>query len=214
MKNKNAFSLIELSIVLIIIGLLVAGVIGGKSLVMSARKRAFMNEVNNWKQSVFIFRAAVDRFPGDLKGTGIIGDPDQTFDSTSFPAPYNGTTYAIADSCTAPFIDMYIEGVSDFQPKNTSTNSGCFFASTPVANSFPYSKAFKQGYFAFRKRDATSYINYPSNGNPSALYFVIPSSNLTMDFVKTYIDMDRKFDDGLFNMGTMRAHCAYLAGWL
>ena len=49
MTLKSAFSLIELSIVLIIIGLLVAGVTGGASLIQSAKTRALINEINNYK---------------------------------------------------------------------------------------------------------------------------------------------------------------------
>ncbi len=48
-NNIFAFSLIELSIVLIIIGLLVAGITGGASLIESARMRNFINEVNSWR---------------------------------------------------------------------------------------------------------------------------------------------------------------------
>ncbi len=47
-SKKSAFSLIELSIVLIIIGLLVAGVRGGVSLIQSAKTRALMGEIRNY----------------------------------------------------------------------------------------------------------------------------------------------------------------------
>ena len=50
-NNNKAFSLIELSIVLIIIGLLIAGIIGGKSLIESAKIRNVVNEFNNLEKS-------------------------------------------------------------------------------------------------------------------------------------------------------------------
>ena len=46
-KNNKGFSLIELSIVLIIMGLLIAGVTGGASLVKSAKLRAAVTELMN-----------------------------------------------------------------------------------------------------------------------------------------------------------------------
>ena len=73
-KNKNfAFSLIELSIILIIIGLLVAGIAAGKSLVDSARARVFIGELNSWKQAVHMFYAMKGRLPGDIQNMGILG---------------------------------------------------------------------------------------------------------------------------------------------
>ena len=51
MNNNKAFSLIELSIVFIIIGLLVAGITGGKSVIESAKIRNVVNEFNNLEKS-------------------------------------------------------------------------------------------------------------------------------------------------------------------
>ena len=50
-NNNKAFSLIELSIVLIIIGLLVAGITGEKSLIESAKIRNIINGFNNLEKS-------------------------------------------------------------------------------------------------------------------------------------------------------------------
>ena len=65
MKNKG-FTLIELSIVLVIIGLLVAGVIGGQSIVRSAQLRSVATEVQGIKTSLNTFKDYYDALPGDM----------------------------------------------------------------------------------------------------------------------------------------------------
>ncbi len=69
-SKRSAFTLIELSIVLIIIGLLVAGVTGGASLIKSAKLRSLMSEVIGYNVAVNSFNAIYDRMPGDY-GTAI-----------------------------------------------------------------------------------------------------------------------------------------------
>ena len=51
-SKKSAFSLIELSIVLIIIGLLIAGITGGASLIKSSELRSVMGEARGYAVSV------------------------------------------------------------------------------------------------------------------------------------------------------------------
>jgi len=69
-SNRSAFSLIELSIVLIIIGLLIAGVTGGASLIKSAELRTMMNEARGYAIAVNNFYTQFDELPGDF-GTSI-----------------------------------------------------------------------------------------------------------------------------------------------
>lgn len=66
-SKKSAFSLIELSIVLIIIGLLIAGVTGGASLIKSSELRAAMSEARGYSVAVNGFFAQFNALPGDYK---------------------------------------------------------------------------------------------------------------------------------------------------
>lgn len=66
-KKRKAFSLIELSIVLIIIGLLVAGVTGGASLIKNAELRGIASEARGYQTAVNSFFAKYNGLPGDDK---------------------------------------------------------------------------------------------------------------------------------------------------
>jgi prepilin-type N-terminal cleavage/methylation domain-containing protein len=70
MRKKTAFSLVELSIVLIIIGLLVAGVVGGSSLIKSSALRTVMSEARNYSVITNSFFVAYDELPGDIRSGG------------------------------------------------------------------------------------------------------------------------------------------------
>jgi len=64
-SKKSAFSLIELSIVLIIIGLLIAGITGGASLIKSSELRSIMGEARGYAVAVNSFFTQYDQYPGD-----------------------------------------------------------------------------------------------------------------------------------------------------
>lgn len=68
-KKRKAFSLIELSIVLIIIGLLVAGVTGGASLIKNAELRSITSEARGYQTAVNSFYAKYGGLPGDFGTT-------------------------------------------------------------------------------------------------------------------------------------------------
>lgn len=60
------FSLVELSIVLVIVGLLVGGVLAGKSLIRAAEIRGVVMEADKYKTSWFAFRDRYLALPGDM----------------------------------------------------------------------------------------------------------------------------------------------------
>ena len=65
-KDNQAFTLIELSIVVVVIALIVAGVVAGQSLVNQAKLRQTVNEVGLYKSAITNFRLVYDQFPGDF----------------------------------------------------------------------------------------------------------------------------------------------------
>jgi prepilin-type N-terminal cleavage/methylation domain-containing protein len=67
---RNGFTLIELSIALVIIGLIVGGVLVGRDLIKAAEARAQISQIERYQQAVNTFRGKYGYLPGDIR------DPD------------------------------------------------------------------------------------------------------------------------------------------
>jgi len=65
--KHNAFSLIELSIVLVILGLLTGGILTGQSLIRASELRAVSTEYNRFSTAALAFRDKYLALPGDMK---------------------------------------------------------------------------------------------------------------------------------------------------
>lgn len=65
-SDEKGFSLVELSVVLIILGLLAAGITAGNSLVKGSKLRAVVAEVESFKAAVNAFKIQYDDLPGDI----------------------------------------------------------------------------------------------------------------------------------------------------
>ncbi len=64
--NTGGFSLIELSIVLVILGLLVGGILAGRSLIHASELRSISADVNRYKAAIAAFRDKYFYLPGDM----------------------------------------------------------------------------------------------------------------------------------------------------
>jgi len=67
MQHNKAFSLLELSIVLVIIGLIAGGIVAGASMIRAAELRSVITEFNQYQTAVNTFRDKYLGLPGDLR---------------------------------------------------------------------------------------------------------------------------------------------------
>ncbi len=74
--NQAGFSLVELAIVLIIIGLIVGGVLKGQDLIESARVNSIQTQLNEVRVASTTFINKYDDLPGDINRTDLFTPPN------------------------------------------------------------------------------------------------------------------------------------------
>lgn len=87
-KPKQGFTLVELSIVLVIIGILVGGILVADSMIQTTRIQAFVRQIQQFDISVTNFQNKYRSLPGDSKlftppgnGDGFVTDPNGNDDN-------------------------------------------------------------------------------------------------------------------------------------
>jgi len=217
-SKKSAFSLIELSIVLIIIGLLIAGITGGASLIKSSELRSIMSEARSYAVSVNSFFTQYDRYPGDSdiavgSNSKNVGDRDNTIEYLANAGANTGVSEGLDawnDLKDIGAIDLSLTlEQSQVGLATTGNGKSNIDSMVPVTN-IPGSKIKGAGW-AFDYADTqnvvvitgttvagkTVLINDTTYGNRAATGIITPGDSLSID---------SKIDDGKANSGTVRGY--------
>ena len=64
--SRSAFSLVELAIVLVILGLLTGGILSGQALIAAAEVRKAATQFTRYQAAVWTFRDKYFAMPGDM----------------------------------------------------------------------------------------------------------------------------------------------------
>ncbi len=76
MRRERGFTLIELAIVLVIIGIIIGMVLKGQDLIQNARMKKLVNEVRKWEVGLWTCFDRAGKFPGDATSVDGIIDTD------------------------------------------------------------------------------------------------------------------------------------------
>lgn len=189
--TTKGFTLIELSIVLVIIGLIVGGIVGGQSLIHSSKINGIIKEVNQYKTAIRAFELKYDTLPGDMRNAWDYWGLDCGVDSFSC----NGDGDSIISAG---------EGLGAWHHLSLSKIiSGNYrgFAERYEEGNYPASKINKAGYnFAslteYNIVDNFILFGYPGGGFRERRFFLIPVIS-PMD--AQYLD--NKFDNNSADTG-------------
>ena len=72
-SRDGGFTLVELAIVLVVIGIIIGAVMKGQDLIKGARTKRFINKVKEWENIQWVFYDRYGRFAGDQNGDSVIG---------------------------------------------------------------------------------------------------------------------------------------------
>jgi len=130
MKKRSGFTLVELSIVLVIIGLLIGGILKGKAMIENARIKRLNNDITTITAAMYTYQDKYGELPGDdpqgasFQGNGngyieageqagvwrnliddglVSGDATQTTESLVAKKTPFGGYYSIRGSTSLPF---------------------------------------------------------------------------------------------------------------
>jgi len=105
-KEKLGFTLIELSIVLVVIALLAGGIVFGKALLAQAKLQSIIINVDRFKKAAQLFRQKYQALPGDMANATTFWGADATCNATAAnitpkPATCNGDGNGIIGDTTS-----------------------------------------------------------------------------------------------------------------
>ena len=112
--RHRGFSLVELSIVLVILGLLTGGILAGQSLIRGAELRAVTTEYQRYVTAVGSFRDKYFAVPGDFR------DATKFWKAVAAPATCAGTASSDAQTCDG-------DGDGRVSPGNVNSNESFRF---------------------------------------------------------------------------------------
>ena len=226
MNATKGFTLIELSIVLVIIGLIVGGVLVGQDLIKASEVRATISQIERYQTATNAFRGKYGALPGDLNAVTATtfgftprgnfpgeGDGNGFLEGVGFDGPNSNTGVAQATGETV----MYWVDLTYANGMNVNLIDGSFNTASPtVVPSSTISTTMLPRYMPSAKLGRGTSIY--AAGFTLTNYFVLSlvtsvssggfvSANPGVTVLQAY-QIDKKIDDGLPMAGGVTA--AYL----
>lgn len=209
-KSSGGFTLVELSIVLVIIGLIISATMAGKSLVATAKLRVIMSETKKFKEAYYSFQLKYDELPGDMSYAHDVWGSDCDASATKCNGNGNGSIgYFIWDSgstnnnddseLTRAWQHFYLAGMITRELLGDAVT----YPTEKIDYFSDYAKDIRY------KIETTNPTDTIFNKNVDDTYVVLGNGDGVLAFwhkgisLSATMSIDRKIDDGVANEGKM-----------
>jgi prepilin-type N-terminal cleavage/methylation domain-containing protein len=222
-KPYQGFTLIELSIVLVIIGLIIGGILVGRDLVMAAGVRAQVTQMDKYQQAINVFRDKYGQLPGDISdpdasrfgfvargpnrgqgdGNGLLeANPAQDNVQVGGGFASGGETAMFwVDLSTAHLIDSSIAALGTNYPSPTTAPGGIAYNTIPNLDAWLPAAKIGQGNYLYPYSSGA--VNYYGMSSNIAIGWALSSTPALS--VRQAASIDAKIDDGLPQNGRVLA---------
>ena len=217
-ETEKGFTLIELSIVLVIIGLIVGGILVGQDLIKAAEVRATVGQIEKYNTAVNTFRTKYNGVPGDLTsdlassfglqaraGTLGRGDGNGLIEGVSGGTTKINSTFT--QEAGLLWNDLSVSNLLDGQYSQNAANQDAAapvaVAAASVVSVFPPARLGRGNYVTSGSTSSINYWVITGIGGvtvTTGIYTV--TTNLTP--IEVY-NMDVKLDDGMPLTGVVQA---------
>jgi prepilin-type N-terminal cleavage/methylation domain-containing protein len=197
---KNGFTLVELAIAMIVIGLIVGGVTAGSTIAQQARIRTIINEATTYKSAISTFQTAYGALPGDISNASSYW-PSCDGTPTNCNGNNNGwidlTSSLTQNEALRAWQQLAASGIIP----GSYTGIATVASQADIGTNVPGSKYFNAGY-------AIALYNYTSPGNVINFGAATTGAPLTTAVLtpKDAYALDLKIDDGLARNGNVWAY--------
>lgn len=192
LDDQQGFTLIEMSIVLVIIGLIVGGIIKGQEVVANGRLKTQVAQIDAVKSAVYSFQDKFSFLPGDFRASTVLGTASALDGDENGYVTTNAVTTAIADNVAAvqemsnAWAQLQAAGLLQGVSQTTPT-SNIYLYPAKIPADFLWFGYFSTGPTA--TLTTTNQVRIQANGDISA----VPTPAMRTPDAQS---IDVKYDDG------------------
>jgi prepilin-type N-terminal cleavage/methylation domain-containing protein len=199
-RIQNGFTLIELSIVLVIVALLIGGIVVGREMIAAAQGRAVIKQISDFKTAVQTFRLKYACVPGDCArastfGLGSNGNGDGVITPIAFSvASIAGLPWTENNYFWEHFVATGLVASARVPSSGYVTHSS-IKASPPINHLGP------MGVFSVAYIDAVDNLKWPAMYGKHVFYLGTAPDALFNPLQAMLLD--QKIDDGFVSTGSV-----------